>query len=244
MIDWLRNELADPHIAIGARKLPIAIRRHPRARRLTMRLAPDGSEVRITLPSWGRTRDALAFAKARESWIAQQLAKIPERRVIEPGALIPFRGEELQVDWQRGAKRMPVREGHQLCFGGPETGLEARLRRWLEREALAMCGADLTEYCERAGEPVPALRLSRAQRRWGSCASQAGDATTIRINWRLIMAPDFVRRSVVAHEVAHLRHFDHSPQFHALLGELYEGDIAAADRWLKQDGRSLYAVFS
>ena len=39
-----------------------------------------------------------------------------------------------------------------------------------------------------------------------------------RINWRLVMAPDPVRRSVVAHEVAHLVHFDHSPAFHALLG--------------------------
>jgi predicted metal-dependent hydrolase len=50
-----------------------------------------------------------------------------------------------------------------------------------------------------------------------------------------------VRRSVVAHEVAHLVHFDHSPRFHALLAELYEADIAAANRWLKHHGRELYA---
>jgi hypothetical protein len=36
------------------------------------------------------------------------------------------------------------------------------------------------------------------------------------------MAPDAVRRSVVAHEVAHLVHFDHSPAFHALLDALFE----------------------
>jgi predicted metal-dependent hydrolase len=57
------------------------------------------------------------------------------------------------------------------------------------------------------------------------------------------MAPDEVRRSVVAHEVAHLVHFDHSAKFHALLGELFEGDIAEANRWLKREGRGLYAVF-
>ena len=57
------------------------------------------------------------------------------------------------------------------------------------------------------------------------------------------MAPDFVRRSVVAHEVAHLLQFDHSPRFHAALAALYEGDLAAADRWLKQHGRGLYAPF-
>ena len=57
------------------------------------------------------------------------------------------------------------------------------------------------------------------------------------------MAPDAVRRSVVAHEVAHLVHFDHSREFHALLARLFEGDVAEANRWLKAEGRSLYAWF-
>ena len=57
------------------------------------------------------------------------------------------------------------------------------------------------------------------------------------------MAPEPVRRSVIAHEVAHLGHFDHSPAFHALLDELFEGDIKAVNRWLKREGRALYAAF-
>ena len=85
----------------------------------------------------------------------------------------------------------------------------------------------------------PALRLSRALRRWGSCSGKG----CIRINWRLVQAPDHVRRSVVAHEVAHLVHFDHSPAFRALLAQLFEGDLAAADDWLRREGRGLYAAF-
>ena len=65
----------------------------------------------------------------------------------------------------------------------------------------------------------------------------------MRINWRLIQAPDFVRRSVVAHEVTHLVHFDHSPAFHQMLGDLYAGDIREADQWLKDKGRTLYSSF-
>ena len=64
-----------------------------------------------------------------------------------------------------------------------------------------------------------------------------------KLTWRLIQAPDFVRRSVVAHEVAHLIHFDHSPAFHGLLAEIYDGDIRKADRWLKERGRTLYSAF-
>jgi predicted metal-dependent hydrolase len=121
----------------------------------------------------------------------------------------------------------------------PARGLESRLRRWLEREALALLADDLAHYCARGGHPVPRLALSRAQRRWGSCAADG----SIRINWRLVMAPDFVRRSVVAHEVAHLRHFDHSPAFHAELDRLFEGSIAEANHWLKREGRGLYRPF-
>ncbi len=81
--------------------------------------------------------------------------------------------------------------------------------------------------------------MSNARRRWGSCASNG----MIRINWRLIMAPDLVRRSVVAHEVAHLTHFDHSPAFHLHLRELFDGSVHEADRWLKANGRTLYLPF-
>ena len=51
-----------------------------------------------------------------------------------------------------------------------------------------------------------------------------------------------VRRSVVAHEVAHLRHMNHSPDFYAWLDHLFEGDRKSADRWLKAHGRGLYLV--
>ena len=51
MLDWLRRAPAEPHrIVVGERTLPVEIRRLAHARRLTMRLAPDGSAVRVTMP--------------------------------------------------------------------------------------------------------------------------------------------------------------------------------------------------
>jgi predicted metal-dependent hydrolase len=239
MIDWLRRTPEDLAIRIGERELPLAIRRHARARRLVMRLAPDGSEVRVTLPRWGRTEDALVFARARLDWLERQLAAVPHAQAPRPGGTIGYRGGELAIDWRPEHPRKPRLEGGALCIGGPAENLAARLQRWLESEARRLFEADLAFYCDRAGQPVPALRLSRAQRRWGSCS----DRIAIRLNWRLVQAPDAVRRSVVAHEVAHLAHFDHSAAFHAHLRALFEGDLKAADAWLKTHGRNLYATF-
>ncbi len=243
MIDWLRKDIQNPSVEIAGTDIPIAIRRHAKAQRLTMRLAPDGSEVRITMPRWGRTLDALAFANARKEWIAGQVGKVPEKVTIKPGSTIPYRGSALTLEHNSNAPRKVTRAGNVLQTGGPLDRIESRVQSWLEAEALQLATEDLAFYCERGDLAVPALRLSRAQRRWGSCAGSSQDDRCIRINWRLVMAPDHVRRSVVAHEVAHLVHFDHSPAFHALLGKLFDGEIDKADRWLKSEGRTLYAAF-
>ena len=239
MIDWLRRPALDPEIALGEKRLPIVLKRMRNARRLTLRLAPDGSEVRITMPAWAEGREAIAFAHARADWLSGQLAKLPSRTAPEPGSDILYRGSALRLVWDASAPRRPAIDGETLRIGGPQTGIEARVRRWLEAEALRLAEADMHDYCAAAGlDPVP-IGLTRAQRRWGSCSEKS----RIRINWRLVQAPDHVRRSVVAHEVAHLVHFDHSPAFHALLARIFEGEIAAADRWLKDQGRGLYAAF-
>ena len=239
MIDWLRRAPTDLAVRIGERDLPLAIRRHPRARRLIMRLAADGSEVRVTLPRWGRTEDALVFARARLAWLEAQLAALPQGQAPRPGGTVRYRGDELAIDWHPAHPRKPRREGRALLIGGPAENLATRLQRWLEGEAQRLLEADVAFYCERAGLAVPPLKLSRAQRRWGSCS----DRKAIRINWRLVQAPEPVRRSVVAHEVAHLTHFDHSPAFHVHLRALFEDDVSAADGWLKAHGRTLYAAF-
>ena len=243
MIDWLRRGREEPSVTLAGRAVPLAIRRHARATRLTMRLAPDGSEVRITLPRWGRTSDALVFAHKRIEWLEQQLAAVPRAAPPQPGGTVLYRGQPVAIAWQPRLPRRPALADSRLNLGGPAETVPARVRRWLEAEALRLLAEDLAHYCSRADVPAPRLRLSRAVRRWGSCSGQRDDTRCIRINWRLVQAPDAVRRSVVAHEVAHLAHFDHSPAFRAMLGDLYEGDLKAADGWLKHHGRGLYASF-
>lgn len=237
MIDWLLNGgRSDPQVEVAGRLIPVVLRRTAQAKRMTMRLAPDGSEVRITMPRWGRSAEALDFARKRSGWLAAQLAGVPEPVSLGDGSTLLYLGELRSVVHDPAtSRRVRVEEGA-LYVGGPTESLTPRLSRWLQGEARRLLSDDLTHYCEVAAQPAPRLMLSSARRRWGSCAHDG----TIRINWRLVMAPTFVRQSVVAHEVTHLVHFDHSPAFHAMLGSIYEHDIRAANRWLKREGRSLY----
>ncbi len=239
LLRWLGGNWREPPtVKLGDRDVPITIRRLAQARRMTLRLARDGS-VRLSIPTWTRSADALSFVRSRADWLAGQLAILPTPTAIQPGATLHYRGAPLIVEWHEAAPRRPVCCGGNLQIGGPVDSLERRLRRWLEAEARLLLTDDLAHYAAAAGVAAPPLMLSNAQRRWGSCSSK----NVVRVNWRLIMAPDQVRRSVVAHEVAHLLHFDHSPSFHAALTGLFEGDIATANHWLKREGRGLYLPF-
>ncbi len=239
VLEYLRSADGTPTVDVGDAVLPLVIRRHATARRMTLRLSPDGAEVRVTMPRWGRTADAVEFAGTRTAWLSAQRARVPTRQAVGNGAVMPFCGQPHRIDWSPAHGRKVQRAGGILRLGGPEEAIAARLERWLRAEATVLMAADLAQYCARAGVKTPALALSRANRRWGSCSAKG----TVRINWRLVMAPDTVRRSVVAHEVAHLLHFDHSPAFHAALSDLFEDDIEEANRWLKSDGRTLYSFF-
>ena len=239
MIDWLRREVLEPNIELDGKRIPITLKRNLRARRLTLRLSADGKSVNITLPQWARSREAIAFAHARRDWLTAQLVKLPERITPEPSGTIYYRGQPFTINWAQDLPRNPKIKDATIKVGGPLNLLERRLARWLQGEALALFQNDMQHYCALVGFQTAQVSLSRARKRWGSCS----DRKNIRLNWRLVQAPDLVRRSVVAHEVAHLEHFDHSPAFYSLLKEIYEDDIDTADRWLKRHGRKLYINF-
>jgi hypothetical protein len=82
---------------------------------------------------------------------------------------------------------------------------------WYKREALAHLSQRVTELAARAGIAPPRVMLSSAMARWGSCNSRR----EVRLAWRLVKAPAEMIDYVVCHELAHLRHMNHSRAFWA-----------------------------
>lgn len=235
---FLRDGSPPDRLRVAGRDYPLIVRRHPRARHIKLRADPVREALVLTVPPGARLAEAIAFAQGQQAWIEKAFAAAGPRRRLVDGGTLPYRGVDRFIAWSPSAKRRVLVDGDRLVVGGPGDALESRLLRWLHAEARAACRADLDELCERAGETAAPLALSNAARRWGSCAADR----TIRINWRLIMAPDWVRRAVVAHEVAHLRHRDHSPAFYAWLDRIGDGTRRGADDWLKANGPILYRV--
>lgn len=54
---------------------------------------------------------------------------------------------------------------------------------------------------------------------WGSCSSKGN----INLNLNLMRLPQELRDYVILHELCHLRHMNHGPEFHALLESVCPG---------------------
>lgn len=216
----------------------IEVVRHPRARRAKLSVDPISGRVRLTLPKRASLQSALAWAGEQQQWIARQRARLAETRPFEPSASIPFGDTTLVIDWEQARPRTPRRDGDRLVCGGAREGLESRIERWFKREALRVLSADTAEIAARAGVTVTRVSVADPKARWGSCASSGA----IRYSWRLILAPEFVRRATVAHEVAHRVHMNHSPAFHAVAAELFGGDPGPARAWLRANGAALHRI--
>ena len=82
---------------------------------------------------------------------------------------------------------------------------------------------------------VSRVTVRDTRSRWGSCSSQG----SLNFSWRLIFAPEWVLDYVVAHEVGHLVHMDHSPRFWAVVDRLVDSKESAR-KWLHRHGAGLY----
>jgi predicted metal-dependent hydrolase len=217
---------------------PVEIVRNARARRAKLSVDPASGRVRLTLPPRAPVKSALLWAEGQQAWIAAQQARLPKPRPFVPGGAIPFGDALLTIEWHEDASRRIVRDGDILRCGGPRDGLARRIESWLKREALRVLSAETAEFAARAGVGVTRVAIGDPRARWGSCASTGA----IRYSWRLILAPDFVRRATVAHEVAHRVHMNHGPEFHALVKRLDEEDPARSSAWLRANGAALHWI--
>ena len=214
----------------------LEIVRHPRARRTRLSFDPRTGRVRLTLPRRAALAPALAWAGERTQWIEQQRRAVPAARPFADGAVLPVADETLTICCKPGRGRAVQRDGAYLIITGPSETVSRRVEGWLRHVALDLLSSDTATFAMRAGVTVAQVSVGDARRRWGSCGANG----RIRYNWRLVLAPGWVRRAIVAHEVAHRVHMNHGSAFHAFVADLLGDDAAPAHAWLREHGTGLY----
>jgi predicted metal-dependent hydrolase len=259
--------IAAKNITVVGLEAPLELRRHPTARRLTLRVCHTKRAVIVTLPAYSSLAEAGRFLNEHMDWIKERLDALPKPVPFEDGAVIPYRGEShlirflgptrhKRVAWIEGA-RAAAEARREVEAVASEAG---RRPRPLPRNQLPIINVTgewehaprrlhdwLVEQARRqlsARVAVHAERLNLRPRRVTvrDQSSRWGSCSSSRIlsfSWRLILAPPFVLDYVAAHEVAHLKEMNHGPRYWALVKKTYPR-LEEARRWLHRHGAELH----
>jgi predicted metal-dependent hydrolase len=226
-----------PEAGTAGTAVSIAWRRHPRARRISLRLEPRTATVIITLPPKASEASGLAWLHQNAAWVERGLSTLADSPRLADGETVPLEGAPLVIRAVPDARRGVWREDGILNVSGDVAFLPRRVMDFLRAEARPRLGARLRARAGDMGLTPARLDLRDTRSRWGSCTRDG----RIMLSWRLVMAPVDVQDYVIVHELAHLRHFDHSAAFWTLV-DRYAPRRHAAERWLKREGATLLRI--
>lgn len=232
----MKGSLRNPKILrFDDREVGLWVRRDRRCRRITLSLDPAQAVFRLSLPRNATLCEGLDFAMQKRAWMLRRLDQLPPRVPFAAGAVVPVLGAPHVIVHDQSARRGVWLEPGEIRVCGLGEHLSRRVHDLLRREARTALSTRAHEKAGRLGRPIARLGLRDTRTRWGSCSCDGA----LSFSWRLILAPEEVLDYVVAHEVAHLVHHDHGPEFWALVADLTAA-TAGPRRWLRERGAHLH----
>lgn len=215
----------------------LKLRMSKRAKKIALRLDNKGHEIHLVVPERASMHKAYHFAKTHEGWIKEKLDSLPAPLPFIDGAVIPLFGEDITLDIYSDTtlKTSSIDLNNKtLSIKTNKDDPSSRITRFLKEQARSKL-SDLA--CKKAAQikkPVKAIHVRDTKSRWGSCSPDG----TLSFSWRIIFAPYEAFDYLVAHEVAHLIHKNHGPQFWALCEDLCL-DYKTGKNWIRSHGHTL-----
>lgn len=213
---------------------PLKVNSSFKLRRLNLRIDHKKHIVVLSMPKLCSKKKAFDFINEHIDWIEEKLASLPEIKEFEADETIRLFGATITICHNNdfGAPKLIDKT---LFVGGDKEFLHRRIKDYIKREAKKIFYAKSKVLADKIGCKLTGVSIKDTKSRWGSCST----LKHINYNWRVALAPDFVIDYLMAHEVAHLKHQDHSSDFWKTVNIL----CPSADegkKWLVQNGNTLY----
>ena len=179
-----------------------------------LRIRPDGSVV-VSTPRHVPDGEIAAFVATKASWIRSRLShrtahSRPEPSGWKAGTALWYLGESYPVRRIDAARNRLTFEGDGFLFHCcDEAGFLQAVRRFYHREAARHIGERVAYWSDRMGLVPADVAFRRYKSRWGCCNAN----NRLTFNTALIRyAPELIDY-VIVHELAHIRHKNHSKAF-------------------------------
>ncbi|WP_127492161.1 YgjP family zinc-dependent metalloprotease [Acinetobacter calcoaceticus] len=213
-------------------KMPeIKIVRHVRARKLRLRVEP--ASIRLTVPLFCSKNQIQLFLAQSEQWLIETWNKqqhVQSNSLEIPSEIYFFNKEQpfqvivqkqhrvFQFDWENNCLFIKDTQPYWAL----QSAVISYAKQELPKLLKDLSGQTRLNYSE--------CSIRRPKTRWGSCSSQHN----IMLHAGLVLMPQEIARYVAIHELAHTKHFDHSPAFWAEV-EKYDPYFQRHRRQLKSN---------
>lgn len=209
-------------LRLGDADVPYELIRSPNRRR-TIAFAVEGREgLVVRAPMKASFKSIEDVAQQFSRWIIRRLAEIKEvapPRPMVSGGCIPVLGGEVRLRVFTGTGRratcarrddiLEIRVPPHVPSDDYAKAIRDAVLNWYRALALDEFRARSALWAERLKVTPARILVSNPKARWGSCDVN----NNIRLNWRLMMAPPELVDYVVAHELCHVVHKNHSRRF-------------------------------
>ena len=213
----------------------IIVKKSTRARRLALRLDPKDRAFHLIVPRGVSMRRAQAFAEDHERWMQEKLSDMPSPVYFEHGVILPILGQDVEIRYVDEPMRPSIRmESGILYVRENAANTSGRIERFLKKLARDELEILSKEKAKKIDKKVSKVSVRDTKSRWGSCTSDGN----LSYSWRLIFAPPDAFDYVVAHEVAHLKHLNHSQAFWDVCESL-SADYESGHGWMRENGDEL-----
>lgn len=234
--------LKKPQVRLEDIAAQVEVRRHPGARRLTLRVSRTSRAVIVTIPVQCDLDEAGSFLSRHIDWVRERLDSLPDPVPFRDGAAMPLRGEPHRLIFTGKTTTRIITiarmdDGHrpQIHVPGDPELAPRRLRSWLFDEAKRDLDKRVAFHGRRLGVKAKRITVRDQTSRWGSCSTTG----VLSFSWRLVLAPPAILDYVAAHEAAHLKEMNHGPKFWALVAKTMP-ELDCAKRWLQIYGLDLH----
>lgn len=238
MLRLLRNTSEDktiPPIQIG--DMFVDVKRHPRARRLSIRYNPKKQRFVLSSPKRSSKKSMFEFVTECEKWMRKQVVVAPPPVYVRPGSMLPLEGRDRLVNHIDGPGVHVDLTEDQLTITCRIDRFPRALQRYLQQRAYDVIAPLAHQKAATINKPIKLIQLRDTITRWGSCTHDG----KLSFSWRLILATPDIIDYVVAHEVAHLQVFNHSETFWKLCRTLTP-HTTFGKHWLQQQGNNLHQI--
>jgi len=226
MISGMSKEAFQGFITLNGERIDYSVVRSKRRLRTIAFAFGRGADLRVLAPWVASPASIEKILYKRAPWILRerQLRKRDDGKPeYSDGATFSFLGHPcvLKVTQGQGAASCRLAP-YALHVHVAEENLspedlqhEVRLEilLWVKKRARTKLKKRLDFWAKRLGVKYSKFILANPEQRWGSCSPD----NTIRLNWRLMMAPLPILDYVAAHELCHVRHKNHSARYWAFL---------------------------